>query len=289
MQWPSDSGEHLRALNEGLAIQSRGTARNREGFVDNQTAWAGYEVAKTADEGIRGRNDVKEHKLWSIGERLERSNFGQSTRELPTSLLSTVYGLLAFSMAFTAAGIIAGYSMGPGTLWLAFLAQLGLVFAIAAWREVEYLNLVLLYSFSAATGLMLGPLIAQLANVGMSDLLVQAALATAGVTGCMFFIGRRIEQDLYSWQPLLFAGLLVFLGLNVVNLLFFSTPFAHVLMSFAGVMLFSAYLVIDVNRIRHVENTMGNAVIICLDIYLDIVNLFLNILQILIELAGEGD
>ena len=289
MQWQTDPAEHLRSLNQELATQGRGSAPSGDSFVYSQTAWDSYPADQRGDGRTTEKAEDKGRKLWTIGERLDRSSFGQSTRELPSSLLSTVYGLLAFSMAFTAAGIVAGYGMDPGTFWLVFLAQIGLIFAILAWREVEYLNLVLLYGFSALTGLMLGPLIAHLASAGMMDLVLQAALATAAVTGCMFLIGRSIEQDLYSWQPFLFAGLLTFVGLNVVNLLLFSAPLADVLISFAGVMLFSAYLVFDVNRIRHVENTMGNAVIICLDIYLDILNLFLNILQILIELAGEGD
>jgi uncharacterized protein len=287
MQWQTDPVKHVSALNRGPARQDRGVGTTGDGFVYSPTAWEAYEANKpVADKDVPKKN---EHKLWTIGERLERSNLGQSTHELPSSLLSTVYGLLAFSMAFTAAGIVAGYHMRPNGLWFIVFANLALIFAIIAWREVEYLNLVLLYGFCVSIGLMLGPLIAELASAGMLDLVVQAALATGALTGCLFVTGRRIEQDLYGWQPFLFAGLLAFIILQLANQLLFNTPIDQLLVGFSGVVLFSAYLIFDINRVRHVEDTMGNAVIICLDIYLDIINLFLNLLQIFIEIAGEGD
>ena len=123
----------------------------------------------------------------------------------------------------------------------------------------------------------------------MLDLMIQAAVTTVVLTGGMFCIGRSIERDLYSLEPFLLAGLLAFVALQIFNQLLFNAPIDQVIVSFLGVALFCAYLVFDINRIRHAENTMGNAILICLDIYLDLINLFLNILQILIEIAGEGD
>lgn len=47
-------------------------------------------------------------------------------------------------------------------------------------------------------------------------------------------------------------------------------------------MLFSVCsLIVDVNRTKHAADTMGNAVVITLSIYLDVVNLFLFILRII--------
>jgi uncharacterized protein len=286
MQWQADRLEHRGALDRAFGQHERGLGTGN-GFVYAPKAWEHYEVDKPASDN--GGSKEKGHELWTIGRRMDRSNFGQSTRELPRRMLSTVYGLLAFAMAFTAVGVVAGYRMGMDSLWLLVFANLGLIFAIVAWREVERLNLVLLYSFSASTGLLLGPVIAELANVGMLGLVVQAALATSVITGCLFVIGLRIEQDLYAWQPYLFAALLAFVVVQAVNLFLFNTPIDQLLIGFGGVVLFSSYLIFDVNRIHHVENTMGNAVMICLDIYLDILNLFLNLLQILVEIVREGD
>ena len=49
----------------------------------------------------------------------------------------------------------------------------------------------------------------------------------------------------------------------------------------SGALIFSALLVVDVNRAKYAPDTMGNAVVLTLGIYLDIVNLFLFILRIL--------
>ena len=52
-------------------------------------------------------------------------------------------------------------------------------------------------------------------------------------------------------------------------------------LSWAGALLFSALLVFQVNRARYMPDTMGNAVVLTMGIYLDIVNLFLFVLRIL--------
>jgi len=233
------------------------------------------------------RKDEKGH-LWSIGTRLERGGYGEKTAELSTGLLSKVYGVLAFSMLFTAVGVFVGYKLEPGWSLMIFFAQLGLIFAINANREQQGWNLVLLYAFCFATGLLLGPLVAAFVVSGHQAVLLQALAATAVITGSMFVIGLRVETNLYGWAPLLFVALLGFVVLHIINL-FMGSPEVLLLLSYGGVLLFSIFLVVDINRVKFMPDTMGNAVLICLDIYLDIVNLFLNLLQILIEAAGEGD
>src|SRR5687768_11080011 len=108
MQWQTDPREHVRSLNEGLAMQTRGVPPAGESFVDNQAAWNSYAANKPADERTAAKHETEERKLWAIAERLDRSSFGQATRPPAASRLRTVYGLLAFSLAFTAAGVLAG-------------------------------------------------------------------------------------------------------------------------------------------------------------------------------------
>jgi FtsH-binding integral membrane protein len=58
------------------------------------------------------------------------------------------------------------------------------------------------------------------------------------------------------------------------------------LIGFAGALIFSGLLIVDVQRAKSAQDTMGNAVVITLGIYLDIVNLFLYILRILSYFQG---
>ncbi len=53
-----------------------------------------------------------------------------------------------------------------------------------------------------------------------------------------------------------------------------------------GAAVFSLMLVFDVQRAKYAEDTIGNAVVITLGVYLDIINLFMWILRILSFLQG---
>jgi FtsH-binding integral membrane protein len=66
----------------------------------------------------------------------------------------------------------------------------------------------------------------------------------------------------------------------VVNI-FVGGTLMSALIGWVGALLFSALLVFNVNRARYVPDTMGNAVVLTLGIYLNILNLFLFVLRIL--------
>jgi FtsH-binding integral membrane protein len=99
---------------------------------------------------------------------------------------------------------------------------------------------------------------------------------TAGL-GSYALVTRR---DLSRLQPFLFAGLLGLVVAMIVNI-FVGGSVMYGVLSWAGALLFSGMLVFDVNRAKYLPDTMGNAVVVTLGIYLDVVNLFLFILRIL--------
>ena len=78
------------------------------------------------------------------------------------------------------------------------------------------------------------------------------------------------------------------LGLVVASIIgmFVGGGLFSALIGWAGAVIFSLLLVYDVQRARSAEDTMGNAVVITLGIYLDIINLFVSILRILSYLQG---
>jgi len=152
---------------------------------------------REAPQAASGKSaPARNHEFARVGERLDRTTFGQTTNELSSTLLSKVYGLLAFSMLFTAVGVFAGLQLDPVWSLMIFFAQLGLIFAINANREQPCWNLVLLYAFCFATGLLLGPLVAAFVVSGHQTVLLQALAATAVITGGMVVIGLRMEANL---------------------------------------------------------------------------------------------
>ena len=205
---------------------------------------------------------------------------------LSSDLLSKVFGLLAFSLVFAVLGGLVGARYAKDWILPLFLVELGLIFAVHWARNKEGWNLALLYAFTFVSGMTLGPLIAAYVGAGLGVIVVQAVVITGVMTAGLAAYAITTRRDFSGMAPYLFMGLL---GLIVASILgiFVGGGLFSALIGWAGALLFSLYLIYDVQRTKYAEDTMGNAVVIALSIYLDIINLFLSILRILTSLQGD--
>ena len=213
----------------------------------------------------------------------ERTQAKEAAR-LSSGLLGKVFGLLAFALVFATVGGAVGSQLDRGWILPLFIVQFGLLFAVQGLREREPWNLVLLYAFAFTSGLTLGPVIASYVNAGLGTTVLQAVAVTGVMTAGLGGYALVTKRDLSGMRPFLFMGLLGLLVAMIVNI-FVGGSVMYGVLSWAGALLFSALLVFDVNRAKYAQDTMGNAVVITLGIYLDIVNLFMFILRIL---GGSG-
>jgi modulator of FtsH protease len=85
----------------------------------------------------------------------------------------------------------------------------------------------------------------------------------------------------------LFVGLILLIVAGLINILFQSTFFALVI-CIAGIGIFCGYILYDVQKAKYLANTLPNAIGITVSLFLDILNLFLYILQFLTILQGGG-
>lgn len=111
-----------------------------------------------------------------------------------------------------------------------------------------------------------------------SNIVLQAITYTAGITIIMICLSI-LKPDFFSkLSGILFGGLLGLVAVELVLLLF------RVQQSFTaliGAVIFSLYIGYDYWKAQQYPKTIDNAVDSALDIYLDIINLFLRILSIL--------
>ncbi len=73
---------------------------------------------------------------------------------------------------------------------------------------------------------------------------------------------------------------------SIANI-FFHIPALSLAVSAIAIVIFSAYILFDINRIVHGGET--NYVVATLSVYLDIYNIFVNLLNLLMAFAGERD
>jgi modulator of FtsH protease len=205
-----------------------------------------------------------------------------------TTVLGQVLGLLGFSFVFTAAGAWLGTVLAPGAFVPALIVSFGALIALLLVRERAPLNLGLLYLFATAEGVTLGIVLQSFLARGLGSLVTEAAGITAAMTLAAAGYGATTRRDLSRLGGLLFVALIGVIVAAVVGL-FIHEPLLNLAISLVAALLFTGFLVYDVNRVATAAATsQGDAILLAVAIYLDIYNLFLNLLNILLALSGNS-
>jgi len=98
------------------------------------------------------------------------------------------------------------------------------------------------------------------------------------VTFIAGFYGATTKRDLTAFGPLLFIGLLAVI-LASIAALFLPVPLVTQAIGAVSAVLFTGYIIYDLNRAaRIMEPTEGQVILLAVNVYLDIVNLFLSLL-----------
>jgi modulator of FtsH protease len=194
--------------------------------------------------------------------------------------MGQVLGLLGFSFLFTAGGAMLGIQIGPGALLVSAIASFACLIALMFAHEHSPLNLVLLYAFATCEGILLGPLLETYVSEGMGSVVVSAAVTT-GVVGLLAGLyASTTDRDLSGLGSALMVGLLGIVIASLVGLFLHSSAL-QIAISALAVVVFSGLLVFDLNRVaKSAASTQGNAILMAVNIYLDVLNLFVALLRI---------
>jgi FtsH-binding integral membrane protein len=124
-------------------------------------------------------------------------------------------------------------------------------------------------------GFLLGPAV----NQYSPDVVKNAMTMTAGIAIFMGLMGTMFPNFFSKIGGFLFVALF---GLLLVMILQLFIPALRLgVIDYIGAGIFSLYIGFDMYRANHMPKTVDNAVDICVDLYLDIINLFLFILKIM--------
>lgn len=219
----------------------------------------------------------------------------QTASELSTNkVLRNTYALLGFSLIPTLIGAFVGMSMNFGfaaqSPILFFIVTLGAMFGmfylIRANRNSS-LGVVFLLGLTFLMGILLGPILQvafSLSNGG--QIVGLAAGGTATIFLVLAGIATTSKRDFSFMGKFLMIGLLLLILAMVVNI-FFQIPAMSLAISSIAVLIFSGFILYDVNRI--VRGGETNYIMATLALYLNIYNLFVHLLHLLMALMGNRD
>lgn len=194
------------------------------------------------------------------------------------SLLGQVLGITAVGLGITAiaAHFAQGVSYGAGLIALI----VGFVFLIAinATRQNQALSLGLFYVFALLEGVGIGPVIGTYVRTLGPQVVVEAASTTALGMLALACIVYATGLDLRRFQGYFFLALI---GLVLAGVISAFTHWIHpATYSWLTLVIFSGLVLIDFARIR-AGGDGYTPVQIAVQIYLDAINIFLAVLQLL--------
>jgi modulator of FtsH protease len=154
----------------------------------------------------------------------------------------------------------------------------GTLFTVRGASNSFPANIGLLYLFNLLMGVWIAPVLLFYAKAA-PGVLAQAGALTASTFGVLTLYAFVSRRDFSAWGGFFTVGLWVLIATSLLNLFFHSNT-AQTWIAGGTVLVFSGLLVYDTWRIR---NTFGPNEYIpaALRLYLDILNLFLAILQLL--------
>ena len=208
-------------------------------------------------------------------------------------VLRNTYLLLALTMVPTVIGAFIGMATAsivmasPIITSLVMLAAvIGLQFAIAANRN-SGVGVALLLLMTGLLGWWLGPILnfaLQMQN-GMA-LVGYAAVGTGVIFAAMATVAATSKRDFGFLGKFLFVGMIALLVAMLANM-FLQIPALALTISTLVIVVFSLFLLYDLQRIMRGGET--NYVMAATGVYLSLFNIFANLLQILLALAGDRE
>jgi FtsH-binding integral membrane protein len=165
--------------------------------------------------------------------------------------------------------------------WIVIFAPLLMIFALSYSMEkmTKSQTQLALHGFAALMGVSFATIFVVF-NIGS---IVSAFMAAAVLFATMSFYGYFTKTSLDSVGKWMFVGLIAIIVASIINI-FIGSSVAQMTISALAIIIFLGLTAYDTQKIREilsVDNNSNTEVVGALTLYLDFINLFLNLLQLL--------
>ncbi|ABK82314.1 Bax inhibitor-1/YccA family protein [Campylobacter fetus] len=209
----------------------------------------------------------------------EQANYEEAgLQSARATFVKQTYQLLTASLVAATAGAYIGVDYIKTFSWMLLIVEFALLFGLMFSKKNPSLALVMLFGFTFVSGLTLGPVLNTYIGAGMGNIITQAFLMTAVAFGGLTVFAFNTKKDFSAMGKMLFITLIVIVVASLLNLFFQSALLATVVAAI-GAILFSAYILYDTQMI--IRGGYDSPVLAAVALYLDILNLFISLLQLL--------
>lgn len=191
-----------------------------------------------------------------------------------------MYVFLGILLATVGAGVLlsAGIKLGLVTFVVLIVLEFAALFLFLFKK-----NIITYSIFTFLTGLTMVPMLGSLLDAGNGYIILQALISTLVITGLLTFYAATTKNNFLRFSTILLYILIGVIVLSVINIFIGSSIFA-LFISIITVVLFSFYIIMDTQEVLYTDVEPLDA---AMNLYLDILNLFVSLLQILTSLEKD--
>jgi len=205
-------------------------------------------------------------------------------------IIQSVFPKFVISLFVAFFGMMVGFAFIPASvaIFMPFVVVMLLIisfFVKLRKRKNGYttnikLSLKTVYFFVLLMGIGIYPSIA----FYISDIGAQYVLLAFGITALVFTLlaiyAYITKQDFSGLGGFLFVALISLILLNIAGI-WIQTDIFHIGLSLAGILIFSGYVLHDISRMKHSAFSEEDVPEAVLDLFLDFLNIFLDILRLI--------
>ena len=196
--------------------------------------------------------------------------------------IKQTYQLFAASLLAASAGAYIGIGMAKTIstwYWGLVILEFVFLFGLYAAKRKAGINLILLFGFTFLSGLTLTPLLSStLGMAGGASIVANAFILTTVAFGGLSVFAMNTKRDFSSMGKMLFITLIVIVVAGLINI-FFHSPILQLAIASISSILFSAFILYDTQNI--IKGAYETPIEGAIALYLDFLNLFVSLLQIL--------
>ncbi|MBT3280895.1 MAG: Bax inhibitor-1/YccA family protein [Campylobacteraceae bacterium] len=215
---------------------------------------------------------------------------GHKSKAGMMAFLRATYQLFAGSLLAATAGAYIGLDMAStisSWYWGLVILEFALLFGLYAVKDKPGINLAVLFGFTFISGLTITPLLSSVFMMpGGASIVAQAFLMTSVAFGGISMFALTTKRDFSGMGKMLFIALIIMIVGSISNI-FIGSSVLQLGIAMAGALLFSAFILYDTQQI--IKGNYSTPIEAAIALYLDFLNLFISLLQILAAFNSKDD
>lgn len=198
-----------------------------------------------------------------------------------STFIKQTYQLFALSLLSASLGAYLGLGIATTVkAWFWGLVILEFVFLIGLYmtKKKPVVNYLMFFLFTFVSGLTLTPILSHFIGQNNGQIVVNAFILTTVAFGSLSVFAMNTKKDFSTMGKVLMITLIVVIVASLLNLFLHSSIFQLVIASISSI-LFSFFILYDTQNI--IKGNYETPIEGAIALYLDFLNLFVNLLQIL--------